>query len=114
MDTTATTIAMLFEKAEDYTRTTAELLKLTTIDKSADVLSSLGARLAIATVVAMFFLLLNFGFALWLGEYLGEIYLGFFIVAGSNLFLAILMYLFRNQWLKSPISTVIILKMLKK
>ncbi len=114
MDNNATTIEMLFEKAENYTRTSAELLKLNAIDKSADVLSSLLSRLAIITVVALFTLLLNIGVALWLGEILGKSYYGFFIVSGFYLIIAAVLSIFSRPWIKIPVSNFIITKMLKK
>ena len=81
METKASTIELLFEKAEDYARTTAELTKLTVVDKSADVLSSLLSQMAVGVVVALFSLLINIGISLWLGELLGKTYYGFFIVS---------------------------------
>lgn len=114
MDNNASTIGMLFEKVEDYTRTTAELVKLNAIDKSADVLSSLMSQIALAIVVAMFTLLINIGLALWLGEILGKSFYGFFIVAIFYLIIAILLYTYKHQWIKIPVSNFIITKMLKK
>jgi hypothetical protein len=113
MDNKATTIEMLFEKAEDYTRTTVELAKLNAIDKSADVLSSLFSRITILIVVAMFALMFNIGLSLWIGELLGKTYYGYFAVAGAYLILAILMNNFKDQWLKMPVSNLIISKLLK-
>lgn len=113
MDNKATTIEMLFEKAEDYTRTTVELAKLSAIDKSADVLSSLFSRITILIVVAMFALMFNIGLSLWIGELLGKTYYGYFAVAGAYLILAILMNNFKDQWLKMPVSNLIISKLLK-
>lgn len=81
METKASTIELLFEKAEDYARTTAELTKLTVVDESADVLSSLLSQMAVGVVVALFSLLINIGISLWLGELLGKTYYGFFIVS---------------------------------
>ncbi len=114
MDDKATTIEMLFEKAENYTKTSAELLKLNAIDKSADILSSLLSRLAIITVVALFTLLLNIGVALWLGEILGKSYYGFFIVSGFYLIITAILSIFSTSWIKIPVSNFIITKMLKK
>jgi len=114
MDNRATTIEMLFEKAEDYTRTTVELAKLNAVDKSADVLSSLISRLAIITVVAIFTLFINIGLALWIGESLGKSYYGFFIVASFYFIIVLILYTFRDQWIKIPTSNFIITKMLKK
>ena len=114
MDNYATTIETLFEKAESYTRTTAELVKLNAIDKSADVLSSLLSRLTVAIVVAMFVLLTNIGLSLWIGEVIGKPYLGFFTVASAYFVISVILYTFKDQWIKTPVSNFIISKMLKK
>lgn len=109
-----TSIEMLFEKAENYGKTTIELAKLNAIDKSAEVVSSLATQLALAIMVALFVLMVNIGLALWLGEVLGKSYYGFFVVAGFHSFVAMILYVFRNQWIKEPISNTIISKMLKQ
>lgn len=114
MDNRATTIEMLFEKAEDYTRTTVELTKLNAIDKSADVLSSLLSRLTVIIVVAMFALLINIGLSIWIGELLGKTYYGYFAVASAYFVLAIIINSFKDTWIKLPVSNFIIIKMLKK
>ncbi|MFE3872456.1 hypothetical protein ACFX5F_14615 [Flavobacterium sp. ZS1P70] len=114
MDNQATPIEMLFEKAEDYTRTTVELAKLNVIDKSADVLSSLLSRLIVVIVVAMVALLINIGLSIWIGDLLGKTYYGYFAVAGTYFILAIIINSFKDQWIKVPMSNLIISKMLKK
>ena len=101
MDNNATTIEMLFEKAENYTRTTAELIKFNAIDKSADVLSSLLSRLVIAIVVAMFVFLISIGLSIWIGELLGKSYYGFFIVASAYFLVSIILYIYKDQWIKN-------------
>lgn len=113
MSSKATTIEILFEKVEDYTRTTVELAKLKVIDTSADVTSSLISRLTVAIVFAMFLLLLNFGLSFWIGELLGNFYFGFFIMAALYLILSIVLYSYKDQWIKMPVSNFIITKMLK-
>ena len=114
MDNQATTIEMLFERAEDYTRTTIELTKLNVIDKSADVLSSLLSRLTVIIVAAMFVLLVNIGLSIWLGELLGETYYGYFVVSGAYFVLAVVIHSFKDHWIKVPVSNFIITKMTKK
>ncbi|EIA07203.1 hypothetical protein [Flavobacterium frigoris] len=114
MDNKATAIETLFEKAEDYTRTTVELAKLNAIDKSADVLSSLFSRITVLIVVAMFVLLFNIGLSIWIGELLGKTYYGYFATASFYLLLAFLINGFKSQWLKIPVSNLIISKLLKK
>ena len=70
MTDNATPIESLFERAEVYTKTTLELYKLQAIDKSADVVSSLLSRLAVFMAVALSILIINIGFALWIGKLL--------------------------------------------
>lgn len=114
MENNATTIEMLFEKAEDYTRTTIDLVKLNAVDTTADVLSSLLSRLTVSIVFVMFAFLANIGLSLWLGELLGKVYYGFFIVSSVYFVIAIVLYTNKDKWLKMPISNFIIVKMLKK
>ena len=110
----ATPIATLFERAEDYSKTTLKLLKLNAIDKSADVASSLVARLAVIMTVVFSVLIISIGVALWLGKLFVDTSYGFFIVGAFYVFVAILLHLFRKQWLKYPVSNSIIKKLLKE
>jgi hypothetical protein len=112
MEDQASLINTLFEKAEHYTKTSAELYKLKVIDKSADVISTLTVRLAIIVFITLFFLIMNTGVALWLGEVLGKVYYGFFIVAGFYALVGILLYAFRNKWIKVPLRNSIITQVL--
>jgi hypothetical protein len=105
---------MLFERAEDYTKTTIDLVKLTAVDKTADVLSSLISRLTVSIVFVLFAFLANIGLSLWVGELVGKVYHGFFIVSRYLLVLAIVLYIVKDKVLKMPISNFIIAKMLKK
>jgi hypothetical protein len=114
MENKATTIEMLFEKAEDYTRTTIDLVKLNAVDKTADVMSSLLSRLTVSIVFVMFAFLVNIGLSLWIGELLGKAYFGFFAVSSVYLLIAIVLYIYKDEWIKMPISNFIIVKMLKK
>jgi len=85
-----------------------------TVYKSADIFSTLAVRLSITTVIVMFSLLINIGLALWIGEALGKSYYGFFVIALFYLFVAMLFYVFRKQWIKKPVSNFIIDRTLKE
>lgn len=113
MDTTATNIELLYDKAKKYTETSMELFRLNAIDKTADVASSLMARMAIVMVVAMFTLFVNIGIALFIGKMMGEYYFGFLIVSLFYLVLAIVFHVFRNQFIKIPITNLVIEKLMK-
>jgi putative superfamily III holin-X len=114
MDNNPTTLETLLEKAENYTKTSIELAKLQLIDKSADVLSSLVSIIVISIVVGMFLMLTNIGLAFWLGEVLGNVHYGFFAVAGFYLVLAIIIGLFKDQLIKTPMSNSFITSLLKQ
>lgn len=114
MTDNATPIATLFERVEDYGKSTMELLKLNAIDKSADVVSSLVSRLAVLMTLALSIIIINIGFALWIGKELGETYYGFLIIGLFYTLVTLLLHVFRNQWVKNPISNSIIKQMLKE
>ena len=114
MENNASTIEMLFDKAEKYTRTTVELAKLNAVDKTADVMSSVLSRITVSIVFAMFLFLINIGLSLWIGELIGKVYYGFFIISSFYLLIAVILFQFKEKWLKMPISNFIVVKMLKK
>lgn len=104
----------LYEKAENYTKTSLELIKLKTVSTSADVLSTLTSKIAVGAVVAFFTLFLNIGISLWIGKELGEYYYGFFIVALFYLIVAIVMHKTQHKLIKTPIGNMIITSILKE
>jgi hypothetical protein len=113
MTDNTTPIATLFERAEDYGKTTLNLFKLNAIDKSADVASSLVSQLAVILTAVFSVLIISIGAALWLGKLLGDAFYGFFIIGGFYALLAIILQVFRHQWIKYPVSNSIIKQMLK-
>jgi hypothetical protein len=114
MDTNATPLELLFNRAEEYGKTTVEVLKLNSVGMTAEIASSLAVKFTIFTVVALFTFIINIAISLWLGELTGKTYYGFLIVATLYALLAIILYIFRNQWIKIPVSNSVILQLLKK
>jgi len=106
-------IESLLEKGEQYGKTTLELIKLKTLDKSADVVSDTVSWLIVIVFAILFFLILNIGVALWIGDLLGKSYNGFFVVAGFYLILALLCVIFRKKLIKKPVNNSIITKVLE-
>lgn len=107
-------IEMLYEKAEQYAKTTLELYKLKTIDKVTDVFASIASGFAIAAVIALFFVLITVGLALYLGELLGKTYYGFFALALFYLLLALVLMSKRKQWLEDNLNNYIINQIFKE
>lgn len=113
MDTITTNIESLYKKAKDYADVNIELLKLNSIDKIADVLSSLVSRIVIFMFVVMFLLLINIALSLYLGELLGKDYLGYAVVAVIYLILIIIINYYRDKLIKMPLTNLVIAKLLK-
>lgn len=106
-------IELLFQKVEEYGKSTLDVLKLQAIEKSADVLSSLMGRLALLVTAALSVLLANIGLAFLIGNWLGNDFYGFFIVAGFYALLAVLLKLFGNVWIEVPLKNSIIAQLWK-
>ncbi len=104
----------LYEKAENYAKTSLELLKLKTVCSVADGVSSLASKIAIGIVVAFFTLFLNIGISLWIGKELGEYYYGFFIMALFYLIVVIVVVKSHHKIIKTPIGNTIISSILKE
>ena len=101
----------LFEKAAGYIETRLELFKLKAALTTSAVVSELVGRIVIISIVTMVVMLLNIGLALWLGEFLGKTYYGFLVLSAFYSLLAVLLYIFREKLVESPVSNAIIKKM---
>jgi len=109
-----TPLELLLEKAEDYSNTTIELMKLKAINKSADIISSFALKIILFIAITLFFSIANVGVALWIGDLLGKSYYGFFIIAACYGLAAVLLRSYLHHWVKVPISNFIITQMLKQ
>ncbi len=102
----------LFDRAEDYAKTSFELYKLKTISKTAAVVSTFISRGSVVVAISLFMVFVNIGLAIWLGDILGKLYLGFFCIALFYALLATVLYFFMHNYIKKQVSNVIISEML--
>ena len=114
METFAKNKDLLFDKVEKYANTSIDILKLNAVEKSADVLSSLTSSIVVFIIFAMFTLFVNIGVSLFIGKMLEEYYLGFLIVSTFYLIVGLLVYYNRTKLMKTPLSNMIIVKLLNK
>lgn len=112
MENQSSSIESLIDRVKSYVETRIDLLKLKAIDKSSSFLSVLVTMLVLSIVGLIFIILLNIGLALYIGSLVGSAYCGFFIVAGFYLITGLVIFIFRDQWLKTPVSNVIIKNLL--
>lgn len=105
-------IESLFERAAEYGKTSYELVKLKALDKTSDVLSSMVPNAVVFVIIALAMLFLNLGLAFWLGEILGKIYYGFFLIAAFYGIIGLVLHFFMHKWLKKLVGNYIIKKVL--
>jgi len=99
--------------AEDYLDTRIELVKLNVAEKGAQSgakLLTIGIVGGIALVAAGCFTL---ALAIWLGELIGSLPLGFVIVGLGYLIVAAILYIFRKEILTTPLLRALITLMFK-
>lgn len=109
----ATNKKLLISKAENFTKTSIDLLKLNVVEKTADIISSIASNFIALLIVAMFVFFLNIGLAIWIGELLHSSYLGFLVIAAFYLLVALIAYTNKHRFFKNPISDMIVVKLLK-
>jgi hypothetical protein len=113
MESHSEMIESLAEKALDYGKISFKLAKLKALSKTSEVISSSVSNSAVLYFAMSFLLFLNLGIAIWLGEFLGRIFIGFFIIAAFYGLVAIFFYLFLHKWLKRLANDYFIEQVLK-
>ena len=106
-------IESLLDRATDYGKTSLELLKLKSLDKTSDAVSSFVPHSFVFILIASFTIFFNLGLAFWLGEILGKIWYGFFVVAAFYGLTGIFVHVFMHKWLKTTLRNYIIKQVLK-
>ena len=98
----------LVEKTRSYLETQLALTRYKAIDKSSDIISSLSVYIFFVLVLFLFLITINIGIAFWIGGLLGQNFYGFFITGAFDALVGLVIFLFRNKWIKAPISRLII------
>jgi len=113
METPKSLIELLFEKVEEYGITNYELTKLKLLKTTASIAPSLLSRLIVILIISTFTLILSIGIALFLGDLLGKLYYGFFIIAAFYLIVGIVLHFYLHKWIKKPVADSIIKQILQ-
>lgn len=104
-------VETLLQNANDHLETRLRLFKWKVALRSADIISNNASRLALLGLMVMFLLVLSIALGLYLGDVLGKNYYGFFVLAGFYGLCFLVLYLFKNKWIETPVSNGIIQKM---
>ena len=108
MESTAEQVRDIISKTGEMIETKVKLWKLKAIDKGSEVISSIISSVAIVVLVSLALIMLSIGLALLIGQFLGEVYYGFLIIAGVYGLAGLLIFIFRKKIIKGPVSNMII------
>jgi Putative Actinobacterial Holin-X, holin superfamily III len=104
MESTAEQIKDIISKTGEVIETKVKLWKLKAIGKGSEVISSVVSGIFVLLSVILAFVFLSIGLAIMIGQWLGETYYGFLIMAGIYGLAGLLFYSFRKTLIKGPVS----------
>ncbi len=113
METPVRLIETLLERIEAFTKTSIELSKLQALRAFAAVATSFTSKMIVWISLSLGVITASIGLALWLGELMGKVYIGLFMVAGMYLLLGLIFHQFLHRWIRKPMSSMIISKALE-
>ncbi|WP_317898087.1 hypothetical protein [Aurantibacillus circumpalustris] len=113
MQEDANLIEPLYERIEEYGKTSYVLFKLKALEKATGIVSTYVSKTIIISVFAMAALLVTIAFSMWLGELLGKLYFGFICLAGIYSLLGFVLYFFMNKYIKKRVMNSIVAQMLE-
>lgn len=106
-------IESLLDDTGKYIEAKTELWKLKTADKISENISSIASQVIFLFIISVVIMSLNVGLAIMIGSWMGEVYYGFFVIAGFYTLVGLLLYAARNKIIKTPLYNNIINKILK-
>jgi hypothetical protein len=91
MESTINSMDPLLQKAEQFGKTSLELLKLKSANKLADMLSSLITSTALFTIILISLFTFSIALAYWLGDLIGKTAYGFCLVGALYALVAVIL-----------------------
>jgi hypothetical protein len=113
MNDNAHLLESLLDKASDYGKTSFELIKLKTLDKITNAVSSVVPHSIVVILISTFVIFLNLGIALFLGDLFGKMYFGFFAVAAFYILAGVIIHFFLHTQIKKMVADYFIKQVLK-
>ncbi len=97
-------IQKLLLEFKNYYLLQKKFIRLDTAEKLTVILSAVGISLIMLILVAFVFFFGTFAFAIYLGDELNSIPMGFAIVSGINILVLIIFYLNRKRFVVEPLA----------
>jgi hypothetical protein len=98
----------LLQRAEEYGKTSIELLKLKAVEMSADIISSVVSRSIALLSILLFLSISSIGLAIWIGEISGAMWFGFVCVGGFYGITSMVIFFLAHPWIKKAIGNSVV------
>ena len=112
MENKPTNLEELFQKLKDYADVRMDLLKLKSINKISNFMSSVITMQILVILFLGVLFCITIGASLLIGEWVGKTYGGFFIVGGIYCIIGLVLYVNRGKWIKTRVSNKLIKEMI--
>lgn len=96
------TIGQLADTLKHYVGLQKEYVRLSAVEKTVRVLTTIAVTAVIALLLVFIFVFLSFALGFALGPVVGQV-AAFAIVAGIYLIMLLLFLIFRKQWIERPL-----------
>lgn len=106
-------LGSLIDSAEEFGKTSFELLKYKALDKATFAVSTIVLNVTVAFIAVLFVIIFSIGLSVWIGDALDQMYLGFFIVSAFYAFCAVAFYFFFGKSIKRLVSNIILKQVFK-
>lgn len=103
----------LYQRIEEYGKTSYVLFKLKALEKATGLVSNYVLKTILFAVFGMVAVLSSIGLSIWLGEYLGKLYFGFACIAGAYCIVGVFLYYFMSNYIKKRVMNSIVSQMLE-
>lgn len=107
-------VEALTDSLKEYVDTNYELIKLEVIDYSSDISSGIISKLVVSVMFVFFTFFISLYGAYYFSDIIGINHIGFVIIGGFYLLLAIIFYLSRKSLLERPVRNNFIRKKMDK
>jgi hypothetical protein len=106
-------IEQLLNRVAEYGKTSFELAKLKALDKTSDIVSSFVPHSIVFVFIVSFLVFLNIGLSFWIGELLGKVFYGFFVIAAFYGVIGLIIHFFLHNRIKKVFRNFFIKQLLK-
>lgn len=111
MESKPNNVEELLKKIKEYLELRLELFRLKSISKASKFVSSFITLLVVIILFSFSLFAITIGLGLLIGEWVGKIYLGFFIVAVLYIIIGLIIYSMKDKIILTKVSNKMIKEM---